>query len=281
MEAGDILGFDNSFDYLTEAEHDCLAAGGYRIHMQCGYTGIARPLARVPNLTLVRDKGVMTNVLYISLPQNAQPGTGAYHMEQGLAGIPDDILASIQMVAVDVELPGITAAAIRESLEYLKNRGWVNTPGGPARLGIYTSLNAWNNYVVFDAMNTPTSFTDVWLLNAFWDWAQDRDFERFPYGGWAPWQVICEQYTGGDIPECGQTLDRDVWNLRLFQGEPPQEDDMDTNLRKIQAAGAFFDKASAVIRTTNPEQVKTLAEQDPQLAAVIYYLLTGKAFGTD
>jgi hypothetical protein len=205
----DVMWFDSSFDELTEQELDCLATHNYRVYEGCGWTGNQAPGVRVINLRRADGRGYLLT-LYCSLPDNAT--VGAYHMEQGLAGIPTDLLAKLKLVLVDIERPGIRASAIREAIEYLKTRGF--------RPAIYTSKNAWDNYVIFDEVNTSTSFTDVPLQNAFWDNNPDRDFARFPFGGWAIDQVWSEQYTG-DTPDCGQELDHSVWNIEKLTGKEP------------------------------------------------------------
>lgn len=90
------------------------------------------------------------------------------------------------MVALDVEIVGLTTDHVRAHLNYLKSLVPVTC--------IYTANWFWTGH-----LGNPTEFSAEPLWNAFYDDDPDFDFSRFPYGGWTEDKLIGEQYGGTSI----------------------------------------------------------------------------------
>ena len=218
-----IPGVDGSYTRLTaEAARD-LRASGELVWWQCLWTGAERPDNALTNLQVAINGGLIP-VGYISVTGYHD---GAWHVQHGRAGVPDDIWEALVKVPVDVELEGIPAATIRQAVDLLATPDY-----GAKRRSIYSAYHAW-----VGMMGNPTDFTDCLLVNAFWDEDPDIDFARLPYGGWTLEQLLGEQYNGGtDI--CGVNVDLDMFNRSLLlEGTMPEVIDKKA---RTDAAMALF-----------------------------------------
>ncbi len=187
---------DASFDQLTVNEANCLKRASWPVYIQCLWTAAEQPGVRVVSLRTAMNAGLLV-AGYISLNANS---SGSWHVAQGRAGIPDDIWDALDFVAIDVELRGITISNIREAVIDVEALG--------KKAVIYTSWNAWNNYVI-PSNSSALSERGVPLWNALWDKNPDFDFPTLRYGGWGDDQVFMEQWSGGtDV--CGQFVDRNT-----------------------------------------------------------------------
>jgi len=190
-----VYGIDISYQQLDNAKCDLLELAGVRACGQCVWTGAEQPAPRVTNLRLLKDRmqargGKIMPYAYASI----SPGLGGMtHMERARAGFPDDLFAFLPKWVVDVELPGIISAQVRAALDYVA--GW----GKPR--DVYTSYNAWVNYV-----GNPMTFGDTGLWNAYWDGDPDFDYPSRPFGRWR--EVWQEQWSGGTNVQ-GVFADRD------------------------------------------------------------------------
>lgn len=196
-----IDGVDASFDALTLEKGAALLNAGYKVFWQCLWTGGVRPDNAITNLELAKSMGFII-CGYISV---APHHDGLYHAQRGRLGIPDDLWEELALVPCDVELEGIPNQMVRDCVEAIASFG--------KRRAIYTAFFAW-----VGQQGDPHDFTDCLLCNAYWDGSADFDFPSLPFGGWAPEQVVCEQYTGGgDV--YGLNADKDEWNQELLLPE--------------------------------------------------------------
>lgn len=205
----EIYGVDASFDELSLHEARRLKGIGVKVWMQCLWTATRAPEVRVPNLRNAIQVGLIP-VGYISINRSAL--SGRWHVDAALTGFPDDLWNALQMVEIDVELQGIRVANIRSAVERVRELG-------QPQVAIYTSYNAWVNYVI---PSNPTTFTDCLLHNALWDKAPDIDFPSLPFGGWTLDQLVAEQWSGGTYVE-GVFVDRNTFIKELLV---PEEDNM-------------------------------------------------------
>lgn len=232
-----VQGVDASFDILDPIKAANLKAAGRRVFMQCLWDGTQQPAPRVENLRVAVQAGLYP-VGYSSLTHS---GTGRYHVEQGRAGVPDDLWNALLLVPSDIELPGILADQIRDSVEATFQMG--------KRRSIYTSIGHWQGQ-----QQNNNQFGDCLLFNAYWDQNPDIDFT--PYGGWKSLaQVVCEQYTGGEDNQ-GIFSDRDVFNLALLVGEDGMNEEVQAALdaqRKEyrELVGALYGNAGKQWETIN------------------------------
>ena len=193
-----LYGIDTSFDQITDSEAQLLRQAGVRVAAQCLWTGGQQPAPRVTNLRTYKNAGIAI-AGYISLTATGQ---GSWHAQQGRNGVPDDLWADLKHVFIDIELQGIQAGNVRQAVNFVQGLGKPKS--------IYTSWNAWKNY-----MGDPTTFTDCLLWNAFWDNDEDIDFASAPFGGWTVDKVICEQWSGGTNVQ-GVYADRNQFRADAF-----------------------------------------------------------------
>jgi hypothetical protein len=178
------------------------------------WSGSQQPRPRVTSLRVAAEEDLLTGA-YISLNKD---NPGRYHIDQGRAGVPDEIWDRLDFVAVDVELPGIRVEQVLGAIMRLE------TLGKEGKVTLYTSYNAWTNYVI-PGNSTLVSARGIPLNNALWDKNPDFDFPTLPFGGWTPEQVFSEQWSGG-THICGQFVDRNtIVNPRLIYSAE-EEDDM-------------------------------------------------------
>lgn len=199
-----VYGIDLSYDEISDADVARLKAAGVRVAVQCLWTGREQPGPRVTNLRRLKNAGGIALAGYISVTPHRD---GAWHVDQGRAGVPDDIWAALKRVPVDVELPGLTADTVRRAVERVRALGKPRD--------IYTNWNTWVN-----VLGNPRTFTDCGLWNANWDGAPDFDFPRLPFGGWRPEQVWGEQWSGGTNVS-GVFADRNQFRAEAFGIDVP------------------------------------------------------------
>lgn len=195
-----VYGVDISYHDLTTEQATLLKSAGVQVLIQCLWTAAEQPAHRVTNLRTAMQAG-LTIAGYASI--NKTPGSGVEHMDKARDGVPDDIWASLKKVAVDVELQGIQVADVRAAVDRVQELGKPKD--------IYTSYNAWVNYV-----GNPQTFTDCGLWNANWDEQPDFDFPRLRYGGWNDDQVWGEQWSGGTNVH-GVHADRNQFRAEAFE----------------------------------------------------------------
>ncbi len=196
---------DCSFDELSLDEARRLKSAGIELVVQCLWTGREQPAPRVINLRNAVYDGLKV-AAYASLPSGAAHGIA--DMEAARSGVPDDLWSRLEFCAVDVERPGIRIEAVSESLSQLESLGLGN------RKVVYTSWNAWRNYVIPSNDGRLSAQGNVYVWNANWDTAPDIDFPSLPFGGWTVQQVIGEQWSGGTLVE-GQFADRNTFVREL------------------------------------------------------------------
>ena len=197
---------DSSFDQLTAVEAACLREKSWPVYWQCLWTAIEQPAPRVLSLRTAKDAGLLI-AGYISLNQD---GPGGAHVDRARDGIPDDLWADLDFVAVDVELRGINISQVMSAVRRVEELGQKPT--------IYTSWNAWTNYLAEGPSRVPAD-EDIPLCNAIWDDHPDFDFPTLRFGGWRDDQVFMEQWSGGSYV-CGQFVDRNtIVHPELVYGE--------------------------------------------------------------
>lgn len=202
-----LYGVDSSFDPLTLQEAQRLRAANVECYWQCLWTATQQPEPRVISLRNA-DAARLYLGAYISL-NSSKPGP--WHIDQGRAGVPDDIWQRLLFVAVDVELQGIRVEEIMKAVDRVITLG--------QRPTLYTSWNAWRNYII--PSNSPLlAQRGVLLNNANWDGAPDIDFPSLPFGTWTIKQVLSEQWSGGTMVE-GQFVDRNTFVRELLLPQPP------------------------------------------------------------
>ena len=209
-----VYAVDSSFDLLTREEAQRLKQdAGVELYIQCLWTGTVRPVHRLQSLENARMEGLAV-AGYASLTWS---GVGEYHMKEAMAGVPLDLQQALNFVAVDVELPGITIAQIKQARVYLLNAGMQKVP-------VYTSYNAWTT-LVGPRNSSELAQAGVLLWNAFWDGQPDVDFAGLPFGGWSEERVVGEQWSGGTNVE-GQFVDRNTFaRAWLFPAPTPPASD--------------------------------------------------------
>lgn len=197
---------DMSFDPLTPDEAKRLKDLGYELVIQCAWTGRVQPAAAYRNLAIAQEANLAI-ATYTSLPTGAT--TGEFHVKSGLGVSQHDNPPLYDMFGsalcfnmVDIELPGIAVEAVEDAYTYTRNKYGLRAP-------IYTSNNAWTNYVV-PSNSSRLARLGAPLVNALWDNDPDIDFPRVRYGGWRDDQLVGEQYTGGQYVG-GQYVDRNVF----------------------------------------------------------------------
>ena len=197
---------DMSFDWLTSEEADRLIALGYELVIQCAWTGRVQPRAAVSNLNISKNRGLAI-ATYTSLSGGAS--VGQPHVESGLTKghhgafpIYDSFGSDLLFNMVDIELPGITVEAVEDAYTHTRDALHLLAP-------IYTSYNAWRNYVV-PGNSTRLARLGAPLVNAYWDNDDDVDFPNLRYGGWRDEQLVGEQYGGGRMIG-GQFVDPNVF----------------------------------------------------------------------
>ncbi|KKN84441.1 hypothetical protein LCGC14_0289030 [marine sediment metagenome] len=197
---------DASFDQLTLEEAQCLKSARWPVYVQCLWTATEQPGPRVLSLRTAQEAG-LSIAGYISL--NDVYG-GAYHIDSGRAGVPNDLWDALDFVAVDVELRGIAIPNILQAIDWVEELG--------KRAVLYTSYNAWRNYVI-PGNSSAVSDRGTPLWNAIWDKHPDFDYPTLRYGGWQDDQVFMEQWSGG-THICGQFVDRNtIVNPELVYGQ--------------------------------------------------------------
>lgn len=202
---------DASFDELTLSEAECLKAQSWPVYWQCLWTGTEQPPARILSLRTAEQAGLRL-AGYISLNSNPP---GAWHIQQGRDGVPDDLWEKLDFVAIDVELPDIHVDEIRGAIIWLEALG--------KKVTLYTSYNAWMNYVI-PGNSTEPADRGIPLINALWDDHPDFDFPTLRYGGWRDEQVFMEQWSGG-THVCGQFVDRNtIVHPRLIYSQEEEDD---------------------------------------------------------
>ena len=195
-----VYGIDSSYDELTPAEAKKLKDNGIQVYAQCLWTGGEQPGPRIISLRNAKNAGIPKLVGYISV---APHHGGAWHIDQGRAGVPDDIWAALTKVPVDVELPGLTFGD--HVVPALNRVAALSKPKD-----VYTSYNAWANYV-----GNPTRPPGTGLWNALWDLFPDFDFPGLRFGGWLDGEVWGEQWSGG-TNVFGQFADRNQFRSDAF-----------------------------------------------------------------
>ena len=204
-----VYGVDGSFDELSLDEAHRLKAAGVQVYAQCLWTGREQPANRIINLRSAMLAGIPKLLGYISVSANGQDGT--WHVNQGRAGVPDDIWAALVKVPVDVELPGLTfvehvVPAVNRIAILGKHRD------------VYCNYNTW-----VSVLGNPMRPAGTGLWNALWDENPDFDFPALRYGGWQDSEVWGEQWNGGTNVE-GFNADRDQFRAEaLGIAEPVPE----------------------------------------------------------
>jgi hypothetical protein len=196
-----VYGVDSSFDELTLAEARKLKDAGVQVYAQALWTGREQPGPRIVSLRNALNAGIPKLVGYISVSNNGRDGT--WHVNQGRAGVPDDIWNALAKVPIDVELQGLTMQT-----HVLPALGRAAALGKPQ--DVYTNWNTW-----VSILGNPRRPNGVGLWNAFWDGAPDFDFPSLRFGGWQDDEVWGEQWSGGTYIQ-GQFADRNQFRSEAF-----------------------------------------------------------------
>jgi hypothetical protein len=200
-----VYGCDSSFDELTPAQAQAFKDSGGQVYAQCLWTGAEQPATRIPSLRAAQSVGLKI-VGYIS----AAPGhDGAWHIDHGRAGVPDDLWGALDKTPLDIELTGLNFNThVVPGLNRLVALGKTKD--------VYTSYNAWVNY-----LGNPQRPVGTGLWNAVWDQNPDFDFPTLRFGGWGDEEVWGEQWDGGTNVVVGQFADRDQFRSSAFHiGDP-------------------------------------------------------------
>jgi hypothetical protein len=246
-----VYGVDSSFDELTLAEAKKLRAAGIQVYAQCLWTGAKQPGPRVASLRNALIAGIPKLIGYISVSDNGQGG--AWHVDQGRSGIPDDIWNALVKVPVDVELGGLS---LQEHVVPALDRA--------AALGkprdVYTNWSTW-----VAVLGNPLRPRGVGLWNASWDDDKDFDFPRLRFGGWRDAEVWGEQWSSGTNVH-GQFADRNQFRssaLGILHQSPATPTPTPpvatlTALRSAQlAAGLFLEvEAKLAINVAVPSRTR-------------------------
>lgn len=179
-------------------------ADGFRVMVQCLWTGTLSPEPARENLRDARLEGFVTAGYAV-----VNRLLAATTLERALAAAGDE-WPRLAAVFIDVEVDGVREATIRDSLEAVSAAG--------KRAAIYSARWFWAGH-----LGDPQW---PWLLgyriwNAYYDGEPDLDFERAPWGPWSAANVAGEQYTGTTNIE-GVDVDLDRFDLEFFT----REDDM-------------------------------------------------------
>jgi len=191
-----LSGVDISYGSLTEDRARKLRdTYGVKVVAQCLWSGSDQPAPRVTNLRTAMNAGLIV-AGYISVTGSHN---GVWHVEQGRAGVPDDIWTALALVPIDVELDGIPNGIIREAVDETARLG--------KRRAIYTSFNAWTS-----KQGNPLNFAaDCLLWYALWDEEPEIEWPgRYPFGGWTLDKVLGKQSMGGHNLE-GIDVDTDTF----------------------------------------------------------------------
>jgi len=195
-----VYGVDSSFDQLTIEEARLLKLAGVQVFAQCLWTGAEQPATRIVSLRNAINAGIPKVIGYISV---ATGHDGAWHVNEGRIGVPDDIWTTLVKVPVDVELTGLTMAThVVPALNAVIGLGKTKD--------IYTSYGLWTS-IMGNAIRP--AGTGLW--NAIWDANPDFDFPSLRYGGWQDNEVWGEQWSGGTNVE-GQFVDRNQFRAEAL-----------------------------------------------------------------
>jgi hypothetical protein len=216
---------DGSFDPLTAREATCLKEKNVGGYVQCAWTGSQSPQEADVNLRIAKEQGLEV-AAYASLTRY---GTGQWHMEKAVRALSTEMKSKLRFLAVDVELQGIRASAIRDAVRYVQDQSHL-----PAV--IYTSYNAWRNYVVWDI---PDTFGWTYLWNANWDGNPDIDFPSLSFGRWEYDKVAIEQWSGGTM-QCGQYVDRNTVVRELVIPAPEEKEEDEMFLVNVARPGGLY-----------------------------------------
>ena len=231
-DEGMVQGVDSSYDWLTYAEAKALIDSGVKVYWQCLWTGKERPRAAISNLIVAYEAGFEWVGAYISLNGDSTV-SGHRHVRYGRNRVPLALWNQLDFVAVDVELPGIQEYQVIQAIDELEAQGKSVELGEAV---IYTSYNAWTNYLRGTTPGQyPLAQRGVLLINAFWDRWPDVDFPDLQYGNWTPDQVLGEQWSGGYLHPSGQFVDRNTFMVRLLKGGDKEEMDIDQETEKLRA----------------------------------------------
>ena len=126
------FGIDTSYAQVSLEKARELKLYGVLFAAQCLWTGAEQPATRVINLRNYHNAGIAI-VGYISV---ASHHPGEWHVDQGRAGVPDDLWTALRKVPIDVELTG---------LDYATHvvRAWDRAAALGKPQDCYTSYHAW------------------------------------------------------------------------------------------------------------------------------------------
>lgn len=158
-----MLGFDRSFALLTPQDAHDHVAHGLVVLEQCLWDGLQQPANRVINMRNMLDAG--GRILGYISPSETFPDS----VERARVGIPDDIWAALERVAVDIEEVNIGA-------NFVKALGDVEALG--KRRDLYTNPNTWFK------LGNPQWPDRCGCWNATWSTDMSR-MMPIPYGGLA------------------------------------------------------------------------------------------------
>lgn len=157
------------------------------------------------------------------------PGrSGAQQVDEGNKVVPGHLRGSLNFVAIDAELGGLTVAMIGDAIGRARELGY--------RPVIYTGRWWW-----VDHFGDPSDFADIPLWAAHYD--SDPSVDTVPlYGGWGRDKLMGKQYKGSTLLH-GVNVD-----LNWFD---------DAFIRQIQVPGPGEEEA---MPTFTEEQEKRIAE---------------------
>lgn len=182
---------DFSYSRLTTDAIRKFEQDGVVLFIQCLWTGAEMPPACIPNLKLLRQERKLT-AGYISLTAR-EPG--AQHVSRPKSLIPNELWQWLAGIAIDVELPDILDYNIWDALVRVQNSG--------KTAFLYTSKNAWTNYVRhvrgYDFSSWP-------LWDAHWGVPPNLDVD---YGPWT--RAVGHQYNN-DVSRYGVTVDENYFD---------------------------------------------------------------------
>lgn len=216
----------DSYGGLTLIEAQTAAAQGTAVYVNAlsGSTahGLVRPDDSQQSLDNAHDAGMLT-AGYALIGCGSDGAQDMRFARYGQPADPTDDISDatwdrLQFVAIDVEESCDTYYTVLQAVDQLQQ--W-----GVRRVVIYTSYNAWVNY-----LNNPAPPAGVFLWDAWWNGVYGLNTGQHLYGA-PPWSidmVIGQQYQGGSTIDGNaltvigtQNVDLDIFRLDLLPDWQP------------------------------------------------------------
>jgi len=238
-------------------------AEGYRVWAQCVWTGGYAGndgIKRVASGNLLNaEAGGLKIIAYA----NASPPTW-WPLDRQMQEIKTNCGAAwehLQLLVVDVEIPGITYARVAELADALQAAG---KNQNEAIEVLYTARWFWTGHM---GNSKAIAWRRFRLWSAHYDWNPDIDFGDNLYGPWTIVELVGEQYRGTTRLD-GVDVDLNVFDVaRLFPAGPdgppaPQPEEVTTMSSKeytdaLARIAALDAKLTTHLQTSAPVPAPT------------------------